>query len=131
MIVALHAALGAATGAGSSSRVAAIALGPPFHVASDRVPHRHPAHDLTEYAAGLAVLAAVARARGIFDPATLGALAAVAPDVEHLVPRRLRPRGAKLFHRRPERRGARTRGISAPAQMLLAGAIVSLVVRRR
>jgi len=39
VIVSLHVATGAALGALTRSRVAALALGPPLHLACDRVPH--------------------------------------------------------------------------------------------
>ena len=99
MIVALHVATGAATGALTRSRIAAVAIGPVLHVASDRVPHRHLRHASVDYLTGLLALAALVRRRGGSDAATLGALAAVMPDAEHLVPG-LRPRGARVFHRR-------------------------------
>ena len=40
MIVALHVAMGAAAGAASGSRVAALLLGPVIHLAGDRLPHQ-------------------------------------------------------------------------------------------
>ena len=74
MIVALHVATGAATGALTRSRLAAVALGPPLHFGSDRVPHRHP-HTAWDLALGAAALTYVAARRGIGDAATIGALA--------------------------------------------------------
>jgi hypothetical protein len=64
--------------------------------------------------------------RGPFDAATLGAIAASAPDLEHVVPR-LRPRGQKLFH---GRHGWHRSGrFSAAAQLVLAGAILGALTR--
>jgi hypothetical protein len=40
LIVALHVATGAAAGAASGSRLAALLLGPILHLAGDRLPHR-------------------------------------------------------------------------------------------
>ena len=40
MIVLLHVATGAAVGAATNSRIAALSLGPVLHLAGDRVPHR-------------------------------------------------------------------------------------------
>jgi hypothetical protein len=126
MIVALHAATGAAGGALTRSRVAAIALGPLFHVAGDQVPHRHPAERI-EYLTGLASIAILARRRGLFDAATIGAVAAVLPDLEHVIlgPRR---RSEKFFHRRPGRDRRDSGGLSTRAQLALAAAIIAPLV---
>jgi hypothetical protein len=129
MIIALHAATGAATGALTGSRLVALAVAPVLHIASDRVPHRHPAHDSLDYLAGALAIGILARRRGAFDVATIGAVAAILPDVEHVVPG-VRPRGAKLFHRR-RRRVRRDVGLSAGMQMLLAASVLGpLIVRR-
>ena len=40
MIVSLHVATGAAAGAASGSRLAAVLLGPILHLAGDRLPHQ-------------------------------------------------------------------------------------------
>jgi hypothetical protein len=124
MIASLHVATGGLVGALSRSRVAALALGPPLHLACDRVPHGDgdPSFEVRSGAVALALLAAV---RGPLDPATLGAAAAAAPDLEHLFPR-LRPRGRKLFH---DRGWHRSGGISVGAQLVLAGAIVGALLR--
>jgi hypothetical protein len=130
MIVALHAATGAATGALTRSRLAAIAIGPLLHIAGDRVPHRHPARAGWEYLAGIGAVGFLARRRGIFDPATIGAVAAVMPDLEHVLPR-LRVRGGKVIHRRPGRDRTDATGLSARAQTLLALTIlVPILVAR-
>jgi hypothetical protein len=50
-----------------------------------------------EIRSGLASVTLPAARRGPLDPATLGPLAASAPDLEHVFPS-LRPGGAKLFH---------------------------------
>lgn len=115
MIVALHVATGAATGAVTRSRLAAVALGPLLHLASDRVPHRHPhlAWDLLLGAAGLAY---VAERRGFGDAATFGALAAVAPDLKHILRRGRR----KRFRRR-----RKPSGLPVRAQLALAAALVA------
>jgi hypothetical protein len=59
------------------------------------------------------------------DPATLGAGASSAPDLEHVLPF-LRPGGSKLFH---GRRGWHRSGrFPADLQLLLAGAILGALV---
>ncbi|HEV8099010.1 MAG TPA: hypothetical protein VGP56_07670 [Gaiellaceae bacterium] len=121
MIVSLHAATGATMGAAVRSRAAAAVLGIPLHLAGDRVPHRDIHNRRFEVASGLALVAVVAARRGLSDAATVGALAACAPDVEHLV-RLPRPGGSKLFHGR--RGWHRAGGLSADAQLVLAGFLI-------
>ena len=99
MIVALHVATGAAAGAASGSRLAALLLGPVLHLAGDRLPHQDIRSRRFEIGSGLAGLLLLAARRGPLDPATLGAAASSAPDLEHVLPF-LRPGGRKLFHGR-------------------------------
>ena len=114
----LHVATGATMGAAVRSRTAAALLGVPLHLAGDRVPHRDIPNRRFEIVSGLAVLALVAARRGLTDEATVGALAACAPDLEHVV-RLPRPGGSKLFHGR--RGWHRSGGLSTGVQLLLAG----------
>jgi hypothetical protein len=127
VIVSLHVATGGAAGALLRSRTLALALGPALHLAGDRVPHEDIPDRSFEIGSGLVTLGLLAARRGLFDPAVLGGAAASVPDLEHVVPW-LRLRGEKLFHRGVGRHGA---GISAEAQLLLAGAIVGLLLGRR
>ena len=124
----MHVATGAALGALTRSRLAALALGPPLHLASDRVPHQDIASRRFEVGSGLVGLGLLAVRRGPFDPAVLGGAAASAPDLEHQVPW-LRPRGHKLFH------GAhgwhRAGGFRADVQLVLAGAIIGMLLTPR
>lgn len=125
MIVSLHVATGAAAGALTGSHRAALLVGPLLHVAADRIPH----HDIWprsfEIASGAACLLGLAATRGPLDPAVTGALASSAPDLEHLVPW-LRFRGRKVFHYGWHPPG----GVPAWAQLLVAGTIVGLLLRR-
>ena len=125
MIVSLHVATGAAVGALSGSRLAAVALGPPLHLVCDRVPHEDIVSRRFEVRSGLFALALLALSRGPLDPATLGAAAASAPDLEHVFSQ-LRPHGRKLFHRR--RDWHRSGGFRADVQLVVAGAIIGLLV---
>jgi len=128
VIVALHVATGAAAGAASGSRLAALLLGPVLHLAGDRLPHQDIRSRRFEIGSGLAGLLLLAARRGPFDPATLGAAASSAPDLEHVLPF-LRPGGRKLFHDRGWHRSGR---FPADLQLLLAGAILgALVLPRR
>jgi hypothetical protein len=126
VIVSLHVATGGVLGALTRSRGAALVLGPVLHVASDQVPHDDIEDVRFEIASGLFGLALLALSRGPLDPAALGAAAACAPDLEHVVPW-LHPRGHKLFHGR----GGRQTGsnLRTDIQLIAAGAIIGLLLR--
>jgi hypothetical protein len=127
VIVSLHVATGAAVGVLVRSRPLALLLGPPLHVASDRVPHEDIPDRSFEIGSGLVALGLLAARRGVFDSAVLGGAAAAMPDLEHVLPW-LRPRGEKLFHRGGGRHGI---GISAEAQLVLAGGTLGWLLARR
>jgi hypothetical protein len=128
VIVSLHVATGAAAGAASGSKLAALLIGPILHLAGDRLPHRDIGSRRFEIGSGLVCLVLLASKRGPLDPATLGAAASSAPDLEHVVPL-LRPRGNKLFH---GRRGWHRSGrFPTHVQLLLAGAIVGALIAPR
>ena len=127
MIVSLHVASGAAAGALVRSRPLALLLGPPLHLAGDRVPHEDIPDRSFEIASGLAALALLAARRGPLDAAVLGGAMAAMPDLEHVVPW-LRVGGEKLFHRSPGRHGL---GISVETQLLLAGMVVGFLLAPR
>jgi hypothetical protein len=127
VIVAMHVATGAAGGALVRSRLAAVVLGLALHAAGDRIPHEDFASRRFEVQCGVGGLLVLAVRRGVFDAATVGAIASVVPDVEHVVPLP-RPGGRKLFpsHRIPGFH--RPGGISARAQLLIAGFLLGLVL---
>src|SRR4249919_24895 len=125
VIVALHVATGAAAGAASGSRLAALLLGPILHLAGDRLPHQDIRSRRFEIGSGLAGVLLLAARRGPLDPATLGAVASSAPDLEHVLPF-LRPGGRKLFH---DRLGWHRSGrFPAALQLLLAVAILGALI---
>jgi hypothetical protein len=128
VIVSLHAATGATMGAAVRSPAAAALLGIPLHLAGDRVPHRDIHNRRFEIASGLALVALLAARRGLSDAATIGALAACAPDVEHIV-RLPRPSGSKLFHGR--RGWHRSGGMSTRTQLLAAGFLTGRLLAGR
>jgi hypothetical protein len=106
------------------SRTAAALLGIPLHLAGDRVPHRDIPDRRFELGSGLLVVGLVARRRGLTDQATIGALTACLPDIEHIV-RLPRPGGSKLFH---EQRGWHRDGRLSPrAQLLIAALLVGRI----
>lgn len=128
MIVSLHVATGAALGAAAGTRSRAAAVGLLAHLLGDRVPHQDIAWRNFELASGVAGITLVALSRGLTHPATIGALAASAPDLEHPV-RLPRPGGRKLFpsHRFP--RWHRSGGLPASVQLLAAGVLLGLLAR--
>jgi len=126
MIVSMHVASGAAVGALVRSRRLALLSGPFLHLAADRVPHQDIPSRRFEITSGAATVLLLALRRGPLDAATLGGIAASAPDLEHVLPW-LRPRGQKLFH---GRHGWHRSGrFSAAAQLVLAGAILGALTR--
>jgi hypothetical protein len=128
VIVSLHVATGGAIGAATGSRLAALLLGPPAHLVGDRIPHQDIASRRFEIASGVVCVGLLAARRGPFDPATLGAMAASGPDLEHVFPS-LRPGGKKLFHGR--RGWHRSGALPATLQLLLAGTIVGFLLGPR
>jgi hypothetical protein len=128
MIVALHVATGAAAGAASGSRIAALLLGPVLHLAGDRVPHEDVRSRRLEIGSGVAGVLLLAARRGPLDPATLGGAASSAPDLEHVLPF-LRPGGRKVFH---DRVGWHRAGrFPAYLQLLIALAILGALIAPR
>jgi hypothetical protein len=127
MIVSLHVAVGGAAGALVRSRPLALLLGPPLHLAGDRVPHEDIPDRSFEIGSGLVALGLLAARRGPFDPAVLGAAACSLPDLEHVLPW-LRLGGENVFHRGGGRHGA---GMPTETQLLLAGATVGWLLARR
>src|SRR5438045_87361 len=91
VIVSLHVATGAALGAVVRSRPLALLLGPPLHVAGDRVPHDDIPDRSFEIGSGLVALALLAAPRGPLDPAVLPGAPASMSDQAPLRPRQGRP----------------------------------------
>jgi hypothetical protein len=127
LIVSLHVATGAAAGALAGSRGRALVLGPLLHLAGDRMPHQDIASRRFEIRSGLVLLLAVAAVRGPLSPATLGAAAASAPDLEHVL-HLPRPGGRKLFPSHRVHGWHRAGGVPAWAQLLAAGALIGAVL---
>lgn len=123
VIVSLHVATGAAAGAAAGSRLAGLALGLLIHLLGDWMPHQDIASRRFEIRSGVISVLLLAAARGPLDAATVGAIAASAPDLEHVI-RLPRPGGRKLFpsHRFPS--WHRSGGIPASLQLIVAGSIL-------
>jgi hypothetical protein len=132
VIVSLHVATGGAVGAIAGSRRRAVLLGVVAHAAGDRMRHQDIPSHRYELITGSAALLALALRRGPLDPATIGAAASSAPDVEHVL-RLPRPGGRKLFPSHRIRGFHRSGGVSAQVQLLAAGVILGtlLAPRRR
>jgi hypothetical protein len=128
VIVTLHVATGGAGGAFARSRTGAIGLGLVLHVLGDRMPHQDIRSQRFEIRSGVACALALAARYGLFSPVTLGALAASAPDIEHVV-RLPRPGGRKLFPSHRVHGWHRSGGVPAWAQLLAAGAILGVLLR--
>jgi len=94
------------------------------------MPHEDIPDRRFEIGSGIAGILLLIAARGPFDPAITGALAASCPDIEHVV-RLPRPGGGKLFPSHRFHGWHRSGGISAPAQLVLAGFLMGLLLRRR
>jgi len=123
----MHVATGAAAGSLARSRLVAAGAGAVLHFVGDRIPHEDVKSRRFEALCGVGGVLALAVARGPFHPATVGAVASAAPDVEHVLPLP-RPGGRKLF---PSHRIAgwhRPGGITAELQLLVAGALLGSVV---
>ena len=126
----LHVATGAAGGALVRSRRLAVPLGLLLHLAGDRMPHHDIGDRTFEIGSGIVAVVLIAAVRGPLDPAVTGALAASAPDVEHIF-RLPRPGGRKLFPSHRLRGWHRAGGLSSQTQLLLAGVLLGLVLSRR
>jgi len=127
VIVSLHVATGGALGALAGSRGRAAVLGAISHAAGDRVRHQDIPSRRYEILTGSAALLAIALRCGPFDPATIGAAAASAPDLEHVL-RLPRPGGRKLFPSHRIRGFHRSGGVSAQAQLLAAGILLGALL---
>ncbi|MGH3024626.1 MAG: hypothetical protein ACRDNI_13290 [Gaiellaceae bacterium] len=123
MVVSLHVATGGLAGALAGSPARALGLGLLVHAAGDAVPHQDVASRRFETLSGVAGLLLLATLRGPLDPAVVGAAAAAAPDLEHVLPLP-RPGGRKLFPSHRVRGWHRSGGLPAWAQVLAAGAIL-------
>jgi hypothetical protein len=133
VIASLHAGTGAAGGALAGTRRRAIVVGLLLHAACDHVPHWDVKSRRFEVRSGIGALALLALTRGPLDPATVGAAASCAPDLEHVFPLP-RPGGRKLFPSHRVQGWHRPGGLRTRTQLLAAGLLLGLVAsapRRR
>ena len=124
----MHVATGGLAGAAVGSRRWAAVLGPLLHYACDVVPHEDIPSRSFETGSGIAAILLLVGRRGV-DAAAIGAVAASAPDLEHILPLP-RPRGRQLFpsHRWP--RPLAVRRLPAWVQLAAAVPIVAALALR-
>jgi hypothetical protein len=100
------------------------------HAAGDRMPHGDIPSERFELVTGVGLGVFVMAARGPTSPEALGAFAACAPDLEHVLPLP-RPGGRKLFPTHRFEGWHRAGGIPAWAQLVAAGLILGVVLAPR
>ena len=105
-------------------------LGLLLHLAGDRMPHQDIPDRRFEIGSGIGCVLLLAAVRGPLHPAVSGALAASSPDLEHVF-RLPRPGGRKLFPSHRFHGWHRSGGLPAPAQLLLAGFLIGLLLGQR
>jgi hypothetical protein len=130
VIVIAHVATGAVAGRVLGSRVGALASGPLLHLVGDRIPHTDIPSRPFEIGTGSLGVVALAGRLGPIHPATLGAVAACLPDVEHLFPFP-RPGGRKLFPSHRFHGWHRAGGLPAWLQLVGAGVILGAILAAR
>ncbi len=130
MIVSLHMATGAAVGHALGSRVAAVAVGPLLHLLGDRMPHEEVGSRPFEMATGATAGLLLALRRGPLAPATLGALSASAPDLEHVLPFHGKD-GRALFPSHRFERWHRSGGMPVSLQLAVGGLLLGAVLAAR
>jgi hypothetical protein len=108
----------------------AVPLGLLLHLAGDLMPHEDIPDRAFEVGSGIGAVLLLAAVRGTRDPAVSSALAASAPDLEHLFGF-LRPGGRKHFPSHRLRGCHRAGGVSANAQLLLAGLLIGVILGTR
>ena len=128
MIVSAHVASGAAGGLLVGSRLTAVALGVGLHALGDAIPHQDIPSRRFEVCSGVVGLATLAWTRGPLHPATIGAAACAAPDLEHVLPLP-RPGGRKLFPTHRVEGWHRAGGIPAWAQLAAAVVVIAAAAR--
>jgi hypothetical protein len=130
VIVSLHVATGGAGGALVRSRSGALLLGLALHGLGDAIPHHDIKSESFELRSGVGALLALAVRYGPLHPVTIGAAAASAPDIEHVL-NLPRPGGRKLFPSHRVEGWHREGGIPAWAQLAAAGTILAVLLMRR
>ena len=129
MIAVAHVATGALLGSLARRRGEAVLAGVVSHVVCDLVPHTDLKERNFDIACAVGGVLLVALVDGPLARTTLGAVAAAAPDLEHVL-RLPRPGGRKLYpsHRVPG--WHRPGGVGVGVQLLAAAAVLGAVAGR-
>jgi hypothetical protein len=125
-----HVATGALAGRGRRGVLDALLAGVAAHAAIDVVPHGEVHDDAFEAATAIAGVLAIAARHGAASPVTWGAIGGVLPDLEHVLPRRVRPaRGVFPTHRVERLHGWDSLPLAIPAwlQAIVGGAVIGAI----
>jgi hypothetical protein len=129
-----HVATGALAERHAGGALDALLAGITAHATMDVVPHGEVHDDAFEAATAVAGVLAIAARYGLRSPITIGAIGGVLPDLEHVLPRRIRPARA-LFptHRFGSLHGWEHKPLVVPAwvQALLGGAVIGALATWR
>lgn len=126
MIQLAHVATGALAGSRYHSPSHALIAGFLAHGIMDLVPHGEVHDDTFEATTAVIAVVAIALSKGLTAPVALGAIGSVLPDLEHVLPRKIRPRRAIYpTHRWSLLHGWETKPLAIPAwaQALVGGVI--------
>jgi hypothetical protein len=130
MIQLAHVATGALAGRGRRGALDALLAGVAAHGVMDVIPHGEVHDDAFEAVTAIGGVLAIAARHGATSPITWGAIGGVLPDLEHVLPRRIRPATA-IFptHRWGRLHGWETKPLALPAwaQATLGGLVIGVV----
>jgi hypothetical protein len=128
-----HIATGLLLGRRRRSALRALAVGIASHALFDITPHGEVNDRNFELASTVVGIGLLAARRGVRSPLVWGAIGAVLPDGEHVLPRSLRPNRdlfpTHRFHSLHSSDGPWS--IPAAAQVVLAGAVIGAVAAQR
>ena len=130
MIQLAHVATGALAGRHRAGALDALLAGLATHAAMDVIPHGEVHDDEFEAVTAISGVLALAARHGFRSPIVWGAIGGVLPDLEHVLPRRIRP-NAPIFptHRVRWLHGWEDKPLALPAwvQATLGGAVIGAI----
>lgn len=134
MIQLAHVASGALAGRQRAGVGDALLAGLALHALIDVIPHGEVHDHHFEGASAVGGVVALAARHGLGSPIVWGAVGGALPDLEHVLPRRLRPRRPMFpTHRVARLHGWESKPLAIPAwlQALVGGAVIGALVARR
>ena len=134
MIQLAHVATGALAGRARGGVLDALLAGLTTHAVIDVVPHGEVHDDAFEAVTAAVGVLAIAVRHGLRSPITWGAVGGVLPDLEHVLPRAVRPARAVFpTHRFSVLHGWETRPFAIPTwlQAVLGGLVIGAVAGAR